>query len=94
MEVAETVNGDENPFRVNGFAPGDRVGIVNCELAGAYGKVTHSRGGCWDDCRDTCRLVFVDVMHKPEDVEVSSYRKSFIDPNVLRFQVNEVTHVD
>jgi hypothetical protein len=98
VEVDETVNDDPsiqpNTDRVNGFAPGDRVAIVNCELAGAYGKVTKSRGGCWDDCRDHCRLVYVDVMHKPEDVEVSWYRQSYDGPSIMRFEASEVVHVD
>lgn len=82
--------------RVNGFAPGDRVAIVNCELAGAYGKVTRSRGGCWDDCRDICRLVFVNLIKRPKDVEVLWHRETYADPdpNTLKFLVNEVVHVD
>lgn len=92
---------DETPWhfprtnRVNGFAPGDRVAIVNCELAGAYGKIVDSRGGCTPStCRDKCRLVFVDLMSRPKDIEVPWYRESFINPKALRFMVSEVVHVD
>lgn len=97
MGVDETVNDDPsiqpNAVRVNGFSPGDRVAIVNCELAGGYGKVTKSVRGCWDDCRDICPLVWVDLMQRPKDVEVS-WRSSFDDPNVMLFKVKEIVHVD
>lgn len=82
--------------RVNGFAEGDRVAIVNCELAGAYGKVTDSRHGCTpDSCRIDCRLVFVRLMSRPPGVEEAWYRQTWLgDENTRRFLVSEVTHVD
>jgi hypothetical protein len=45
--ISETLRGDVE--RVNGFAPGDLFAIVNCEMAGAYGKVFTSRIGCIPD---------------------------------------------
>lgn len=83
--------------RINGFAVGDRVAIVNCELAGAYGKVEHSAGGCepwW--CRDDCRLVFVELSHVPAGVDPAQLlnRRWWLNDRVHRFLVSEVTHVD
>jgi hypothetical protein len=50
QDISETLRGDAE--RVNGFTPGDRFAIVNCEMAGAYRKVFASRTGCIpDECR-------------------------------------------
>lgn len=99
MEVAEGMNEPEltsEVRRVNGFAPGDRVAIVDCELAGAYGKVTESRGGCVPhECRVDCYLVFVELMSKPLGVEERWQRPAWLHTeNTRRFKVSEVTHVD
>lgn len=82
--------------RINGFAPGDRVGIINCELAGAYGKVEESYGGCdTDNCRTRCHIVYVELMSKPEGVQPHHSHVTYNgNPNVFRFLVSEVTHVD
>lgn len=85
-----------DPERINGFAPGDRVAIVNCELAGAYGKVEHSSRGCVPNiCRDDCHIVWVELMSRPEGVEPHYSHTTYSrGPNVFRFLVSEVTHVD
>jgi hypothetical protein len=87
--------------RVNGFAEGDRVAIVNCEYAGAYGKVVRSYDGCVpEDCRQDCYLVVVRLMSKPPGVEAFEHRRRQIyfpyegGGDVKRFLVSEVTHVD
>lgn len=83
------------PDAVNGFAPGDRVAIVNCELAGAYGKVDFASGGCLPEfCRSKCLLVWVQLMATPEGAEADPSRQSWDNPDVKRFMVEEVTHVD
>lgn len=88
-------NAHQTPERINGFAPGDRVGIVNCELAGAYGKVEFSNPGCEAACLLDCHLVWVDLSHKPDDVEPNKTRETFFgEPNTFRFKVGEVTHID
>lgn len=85
--------------RINGFAVGDRVAIVNCELAGAYGKVEHSGPGCIPaECRTDCRIVFVELSHIPKGFDredIPYYRVAWnVGDSVYRFRVDEVTHVD
>lgn len=82
--------------RINGFAFGDRVAIVNCELAGAYGKVKESFDGCdTDNCRIRCHIVYVELMSKPEGVQPLRSHTTYNDnPNLFRFLVSEVVHVD
>jgi len=89
--------------RVNGFAPGDRVAIVNCEMAGAYGKIEFSSVGCMPNhCRVSCNIVWVELSHIPAGVTPHNKWHAVgvggggtqRTPNVFRFKVNEVTHID
>jgi len=96
-EIMRDAGASPEPKRVNGFAEGDRVGIVNCELAGAYGKVVESWGGCRSEwCVKHCRIVYVRLMKIPGGIEPDRFRRSFTpnEDNIYRFKVNEVTHID
>jgi hypothetical protein len=76
-----------NELRINGFAEGDRVAIIDHELAGAYGKVESVWAGCHpEECRHWCHLVWVKLTHVPPDFLVTHTAQSF--------RVYQVTHVD
>lgn len=97
-----------DPQRINGFAPGDRVGITAGPYKGAYGKVHESWGGCRPShCLTQCHLVWVDLMSTPGNdlrtdlqelrytYDDARYRyQTYGESNRFRFPVNEVTHVD
>jgi hypothetical protein len=81
---------ERDELRINGFAEGDRVAIVDHELAGAYGKVESVRAGCHpEECRAWCQLVWVNITHIPREL-----RHVRVLYTTKSFRVYQVTHVD
>jgi len=60
-----------NPDRINGFARGDRVQVINEDMSSYYGKIGHvvnSFAGCDPkECSENgfCKLIEVDLDGKP-----------------------------
>lgn len=91
--------------RVNGFAQGDRVAIVDGPFKGAFGKVYYSSIGCHPvNCVSHCYLVHVELQMIPKGIAPSDMlrRKGYrlplsdgtLEPQTYRFTVHEVTHAD
>jgi hypothetical protein len=86
------------PERINGFATGDRVAIVDGVLKGAYGKIYLSKTGCNPhDCRTHCMIVWVELSHIPENIRhdygMWAAHNTWVE-NIYRFMVQQVTHID
>lgn len=80
----------QDPLRINGFAPGDRVQVVNedNEHYGKFGKVTNSWAGCFPEIcgKDRpCKIIEVELDGK---LPWRSYSGAPI------YSPKEITHVD
>lgn len=84
--VADELVEARNENRVNGFAEGDRVQVINedSRYYSMIGKVVSSWPGCLPGCRKRCPIVHVDLPAKNDKPQRSP----------VGFVPTSLTHID